>query len=112
MPESNPCEVTRIYPDGAVYFLLGEGADKAWGYLTQMTDEGAQVLSMRLSEALCIPHEPPPGNPAMGSLAYHIQIGEQGRCLRFHGLDYGDFEMLRDLPAVINSHLQPASSDH
>jgi hypothetical protein len=111
LSESEACEVTRIYPDGAVYFLLGQGEGKAWGYLTRMKDAGVKVLTARLQDALRIASEPPQGSPEFGSLTYHFQVGAMGRRITFHGLDYGDFEALRDIAALINSNLEQVKTD-
>lgn len=111
LPEPDSCEVTRIYPDGAVYFLLGQGEGKAWGYLTRMKEAGIKVLTSRLQDALLIASEPPPGSPELGSLTYHFQVEQAGRSITFHGLDYGNFESLRDMAALINSNLEQAKTD-
>lgn len=111
LPEADACEVTRIYPDGAVYFLLGQGEGKAWVYLTRMRDVGVKELTTRLQDALRIASEPPPGSPEFGSLTYHFQVEQAGRSITFHGLDYGDFEALRDISALINSNLEQVKTD-
>ena len=111
LPDSDVCEVTRIYPDGAVYFLLGQGEGKAWGYLTRMKDAGVKELTARLQDALRIASEPPQASPEFGSLTYHFQVGALGRRITFHGLDYGDFELLRDMAALINSNLEQVKRD-
>lgn len=106
--EEQQCQVTRVYPDGALYLqgMLQPGRPQ-WTYLTQVTPAGLEQLHGMFASVCGVEGQPPAGGRDLGTLTIRWQNDDCGREVTIMGVEYGDYAPLQRLSDVINGNLVP-----
>ncbi len=106
MPDQPACEVTRVYPDGALYLQsVSNEKEPFWSYLTMVTEAGLKELNEIFASVCHVKETPGPAPAELGSTTYRFQTADCGREIVIYGVNYGKYEPLDRVTNAINFNL-------
>ncbi len=106
-PPGGPCLTSRVYPDGALYYLAEEpGAAAHWNPIAQLSSEGTHALEALYAE-LCGRTDPVMANDS-GSVLHRVTSPGCTREFVVTGIPSGDLARIGEATDIINRSVQPA----
>jgi hypothetical protein len=106
-PGSKTEEVTRVYPDGSMYFYSAVNpAAPMWAYFTKVKAAGIDQIT-EIFEAACNTDAPANEVAGEGSETFRFLTKECGKVVVINGVDYGVYKDLQKVNNIVNANLEP-----